>query len=403
MNAKIVIQNGIAFLMILLTSGCGESFQEPKPDFEANVSRIDFGVYSVNFEFNDDSEYTVQRIRNIAEKAVTEIGVAQASFSDDGVVSGATYTYKIGKYVDGTFKELIVKTIKIPYEVDSFKSDSVPQDFYQQLKDEHGEPLLIIDALLIRRKNPFYLNLQTGTIIIKNLISEDGALETSSTEYSAPYDVNGRKKGALNIEIQNGLGTLLLNLRGVGDGQPAPPQSLGEDGRGAQGAKGTNGIEIRETKYQLGERQPVCHTLIGKGGDGAKGMKGLRGLQGMNGGNSPFTKIKYNNSPNFTFSVSREGGKGSAGGLGGQGGPGGYPGLPGDVDIHYIQTGDYKKDVRYLRSSLVAHQLGPCALTPPAEFGPAGDTGDPGESGISGAVEDYCVFNSSQKNWECEK
>lgn len=386
-----------AFINIL-NFGCGKSFTEPKQDIEVSVIRKSYGEYSVHFNFKDDSSYIVRRTRGGEEKSLKELAVSKTAPSDESVVTGATYSYSIGSYVEGNFKNIITKKIRIPYEADSYKEDAVPQDFYRETKNSEGGSQLVIDSLIIRRSKPFHLNLQRGTVLIRNLISEDGQLWTSSPSHSAIYSTEKTQEGELNIEVIGGTGDVNLHLRGENGAQPPPPQALGEEGRGNQGTKGTPGKEVHEFNYQIGDKIPVCHTLIGKGGDGGKGAKGSSGFKGMDGASSPFTKIKFNNSSQIRFSVSREGGQGSAGGLGGQGGPGGFPGPPGDVEKIHITTGDPDKGVR---NSHKVDLLGGCPLPPPASFGPEGDTGDQGPNGQDGGINEYCIYSNALNSWEC--
>lgn len=252
---------------------------------------------------------------------------------------------------------------------------------------------IVFQQLHLLKGAQIFLKTFTGQVIINELYSEAGTVQTFPTNDKASVGTPGLSGGRVEFKINSGEGHLSLAALGQhgGDGSAgaAPDESL----RGRQGEPG-HIAEFGEPNY-CNPSSSICfnptYPCLKNPTDsspGYQGLKGYRGYPGQSGGNSGLYSVLSSATSVKTNIIAKEG-KGGHGGAGGAGGEGGYGGEIGDGDKMDLLIGKFKfSKERAAADRFNSWQFDPaCKPGRVGQKGPKGPEGDFGLDGLDGVNE----------------
>jgi len=287
-----------------------------------------------------------------------------ASFNSEGVwndklISDQKTVYKFSAKVAG---QLVVLD---EVEVLPVLNLEVAQDLSlkKQYNFSNKTKVLFFSNLKIASQKHLYLEDFSGEIIIQNIETTEGYLQTFSQEYRATSNLDGRSGGKIEVKIIQGQGSLNVVMRGEDglDGAPALP--AGPE------LKGANGDNAHFIKTQFIGGGLLCEDPV-PAKDGSKGLPGHPGNNGGNGGDSGRADV-HNFSANLEVKLSTDGGQRGIGTIGGEGGEGGDAGAG--------------------LSSILS-----CPALSPGVKGGKGDSGASGHSGHDGPKQQSCLISADR-------
>lgn len=256
---------------------------------------------------------------------------------------------------------------------------------------------IVFSRLQLLKGAKLYLNSFSGQVILNDVFSESGSIQTFPTNLKADIGTEGVSGGQVDFKILSGQGNLSLMALGQpgGDGStgPAPDESL----RGRQGEPGRLG-EFGEPGYCNPNSGSFCFQTTyaclkdpTNSSPGYQGLRGFRGFPGRNGGNSGLYSVSTNSSEVKVNIVAKEG-KGGRGGYGGDGGEGGFGGEIGDGAGSDLLIGKFKyskeKVMAEKNTALLLIRFDPaCNQAVRGPVGPKGPHGDQGADGLDGVNE----------------
>lgn len=243
----------------------------------------------------------------------------------------------------------------------------------------------------------------TGPVLIENLKSNSGYLQTFEAGDRAAEGMPGKSGGTINFRIISAQGNLNILMKGQngGNGLPAlPPDAK------LKGGKGTRGVHALFSRIEISlDWGPVvtysCKTAPGNGHQGGKGLQGYPGQEGKDGGNSGSALVE-NFSPNLNISVSSaSGGKGfgSPGGAGGDPGEGGDGGDGAAQDLElFLKESGFKINpvLETYANSARATLADKCPAAASGPVGEYGELGNHGNDATDGVELKSCVTNPNQ-------
>jgi len=266
--------------------------------------------------------------------------------------------------------------------------------------------LIYFKSLEVSSEAHLFIQDFSGKIVIENLVSTNGTLQTFPTGQRADFGQNGRSVGDFEVNVINGSGRLniIAIAESGGDGLPGqdPDESLrGRPGHigepahflssGTSNCNGVSGLCIRSDLYEC--RQP--------GAAGTMGGSGLRGYPGHDAGDGgsvkPVKVTSYTAQVDFSFlgryGQKGLGGQGGAGGFGGNGGPGGDGGVRDFIRERGGDPDNQKDKVKYLFGVGLSKV---CEPSSPGAVGPRGEVGANGHDGRDGILRIPELFIEGQ-------
>lgn len=362
---------------------------------EKNTQQNDDHLDHVQFEFpiNTPEQLLVEKTMLDGQKSGSEffITLDEEGRWNDVIISQNKVNYKFYKK-DQDGQKLLNEVEVLPVLNMNLSQDLNLMAEYQI---NSKTKLIYFKSLEMTSEAHLFIQDFSGNIIIENLVSSEGTLQTFPIGQRADFGKNGRSVGNFSVNVLNGSGRLniLAVAESGGDGLPGrdPDETLrGKPGgigtpahfisSGTTNCGGVSGLCIRNDLYEC--RQP--------GSPGGNGGAGLRGYPGKDAGDAgDIGLIKMNSEVaqvDFKF-ISRTGqkglgGPGGAGGFGGSGGPGG----DGGVRDFIRERGGDPDNVKDQVKNLFAVQLSKaCEPALPGATGPRGETGASGHDGRDGA------------------
>lgn len=218
-------------------------------------------------------------------------------------------------------------------------------DLFQKYQLTSKTKVIQIRNLEIHSQKHLFIENFSGTIVVENLKTENGFIQTFPSDSSATDDKNGVDGGQVSLIIKNGTGQLNLVMKGQNGGNGSPAKDPDVSLNGARGAR----AEVAQFAA-TGDMGPYgmsqgyrCIKNPGESNYGINGLRGYPGKIGKSGGNSGSIAI-FSSNPNLdiTFnSFPGSGGKLSQGGVGGEGGEPGdiADGAQEDLDLFLIKLG----------------------------------------------------------------
>lgn len=241
---------------------------------------------------------------------------------------------------------------------------------------------IFIRHLELKQKAKLFIEDYKGLIMINEINSEDGSLQTYPLNQSAQPEQNGRSVGGFNLMINSGQGLLNLNLIAEAGGDGKPGKEPDEKLIGLSGREGTAAFFTASMTTCLNSELCIpiliynCEKPSGKGFDGGQGLRGYAGTNAGHGGSVEKIEIE-NNASQLTLKKNFQIGSKGRGGKGASGGKGGASGLGGD--------GGEKDLLRFLGKKPIFTKLGKsCEPALPGEIGIRGETGVDGHDGQDG-------------------
>lgn len=290
---------------------------------------------------------------------------------------------------------LPLKTVEALPPLDITTSDDI--DVVAKFGINTNFEKIVFSRLHLLKSAKLYLSTFSGELVLNEVYSEAGSIQTFPTNFKAALDTDGVSGGRVEFKILSGEGHLSLMALGQhggdGSGGLAPNESL----RGRQGHPGRL-AEFGPPEYCNPISNTFCFATIypcakdpTNSADGGQGLKGFTGFPGRNGGSSGLYSIVTNSSQVKTNVVAKEG-KGGRGGYGGAGGEGGYGGDIGDGAGSDLLIGKFKftkeKVIADQGRSLLLIRFDPaCNPAIKGGIGPTGLPGDPGADGLDGVNE----------------
>lgn len=256
---------------------------------------------------------------------------------------------------------------------------------------------IVFQRLELMKGAQIFLKTFSGQVIINELHSEFGTIQTFPSNDKANLGESGLSGGHVEFIIKKGDGNLSLVARGQhgGDGieGPAPDEKLrGRQGESGQLAEFGNANYCDPSSLLCIISTYSCVKSPTDSSPGYQGLKGYRGNPGKDGGNSGLYFVS-SSIPTVKINVISKEGKGGSGGAGGAGGEGGFGGEVGDGGLYDFYMGKFK----YSKEQVFALRFNPIAFNPactPAKIGqkgPQGPSGDFGPEGLDGINE---ILNS---------
>lgn len=260
--------------------------------------------------------------------------------------------------------------------------------------------------LEISNQAHLYLEDFAGQIIIENLQSDSGFIQTFPFHMKAKNNMDGRSGGIIDLQILNGESH--LNLITVGeaggngsDGAEPNASMVGEPGlNGAPAQFNLTRVEnCTHQKLCIPKNYFSCVKRPEAGKIGSKGKAGHNGLDGKDGGRSgQFIVRSYASDLKINiYSQSSKKGQGGLGGIGGEGGRGGlgadgsYQDLAKQFNIDFNQPST-------MQSFLITNQIENfCEAAKDGAQGLSGEKGKDGQSGQDGLNQKSILFLNDVK------
>lgn len=308
----------------------------------------------------------------------------QSRIWTDSLTSENKMTYKFYSK-NGTDLTLLEEVEVLPV-LDLMLTEDL--DLVKKFEITSKTKVIYIHYLNLNGQKHLFVEDFSGKIIIEQLESDIGFIQTFPLDEKAEMGHDGKSGGSIEMKIVSGNGNLNIVMKGQDGGtglQGAAPDATFKGGRGTDGAPaefiGVPPANRGATKFN-------CSVSPTNGGPGDQGKKGNRGDVGKNGGNTGTVSIE-NLASDIQITTKRIVGLKGMGGEGGNGGEGGDPGLGGDgaeLDLekflNKINRGLDPETTRNVRRFQI---LGtPCAAASNGRQGNPGNPGNPGDPGIDG-------------------
>ncbi len=275
--------------------------------------------YKLNLFWNTTEAQILER-QPEGEEALAQTAINQQEYLDAEVKPGHSYTYRLKKLVDNEWQTLAESKIKIPLDYVFDKPVEVPTGTGALKIGPYARLYFSSEAVLY--------NYDRDIIIIADELISDGAIIRNFVEgQKAAVGNGGRSGGQIKIFAKSARGQLKVFLSGENGGDGYPGADIGEEGRGATGARGADAVYRKEQRNEF--TYDICEVEPTNGGQGGQGAAGPQGSGGYLGGNSGALYVEIQDSTDFILTPIRYVGEGGYGGRGGYGGPGGLGGEPG--------------------------------------------------------------------------
>jgi hypothetical protein len=248
---------------------------------------------------------------------------------------------------------------------------------------------IYIRKLDIRNSSRLFVEDYKGEIIIEELISDHGILQSFEAQKRAASEKDGRSVGGFDLKVLSGSGNLKIALyaESGGDGQPGrePDEKL----------NGQDGVEGTPAEFTLNyhDKCSICVPLLyyicskpgGSGTDGAQGLRGYPGSDAGSGGSVEKINIA-NNSSEVKIDVIAFAGKKGIGALGGRGGKGGQPGRGADGNIRdFYKFNHVDPDDPNAKDKIIFKRIEKtCEAAKDGNPGALGESGPKGRDGQDG-------------------
>ncbi len=266
--------------------------------------------------------------------------------------------------------------------------------------------VIYISNLEISEQKHLFLNDYSGQVVIQNITSSGGIIQSFPLDARATLDQNGKSGGQIVLSVLAGTGLLSVVMKGENGGNGSSAKEPDITKKGLPGAPG-NSAEFKPAQcnpnFLESTTEPFCGNLpydcVKTPTDGISGGRGLNGFSGNNGkvgGNSGSLSL-YNESDSLKVSISTlpgSFGNGSPGGRGGVGGDGGYAGDGANNDL---QT--YLKKMGFPTQGFLGHAgvVKTCPAAKPGGTGVEGEVGELGQKGEPGMNQLSCLYLHDQK------
>jgi hypothetical protein len=215
-------------------------------------------------------------------------------------------------------------------------------------------------------------------LVVDEIISEGGVLETFEEGQKATRGNAGRSGGIIVLEAARASGDLRVILRGEGGGD-------GRNGNAGQpGGPGANAPDILLKSIVVfnGQQAPPLE----RGRDGSPGNPGENGQDSGAGGSAGSIHVSIKEHSQFNISFEEMPGAGGDPGAGGIGGPGGAGGLGG---TYYVIVDGVRRNYG--------------DRAPNGTAGPSGAHGGTGRTGAPGGQANVCSFAKELHIGDCER
>lgn len=251
-----------------------------------------------------------------------------------------------------------------------------------------------IRYLGIEASKHLYLEDFSGQLIIDNVETSDGTIQTFPESSRAEIGNDGKNGGLANVKIGSGSGNLTIVMAGQAGGNGVPAAKPDAALKGKNGERGARAdfkiIQVMGPQINLNDVNLVstyaCSVPPQNGGNGDHGKDGHQGNNGFKGGNSGIAIVE-NLSNALSIQLQSSAGKKGLGSIGGDGGEGGDPGPGGDggaVDFEmFLQETGNSRSLPFEG----------CSPALPGARGGRGYQGSPGDDGTVGDVEKSCITN----------
>ena len=261
----------------------------------------------------------------------------------------------------------------------------------QKYKLDQKTKVIYISSLEIGLQKHLYLEEFSGQIIIENIKSDSGFIQTFPLGARAALDVEGRSGGVLDVIIKSGSGILNIFMRGENGGKGRPAHSADSTLKGTIGAAGTpaefKNCRIIDSGYGINGALCSCSQSPAPGGKGGRGLKGFSGHDGKSAGHSGTATI-FSNSRSLQLLLNAQEGSMGVGSQGGMGGDGGDGGMGGD---------GAEKDFKIRNQSILVGLDAKCDMAGNGAAGDIGDFGSPGSNGNDGLKQKSCLYQVGEK------
>ncbi len=269
--------------------------------------------------------------------------------------------------------------------------------------------LIRIRSLKIASQKHLYLENFSGKIVIDNLSTENGFIQTFPSNSQANVDQVGRSGGEINLQINSGSGKLIVFMKGENGGSGIPAKLPDDALKGAKGERTVpadflmTGLEARAPN-EVFYNPSILLSCIKEPGlisNGHQGLRGYDGSEGRSGGNTGSIELK-NFATNVQLAITSEVGRGGKLSIGGAGGLGGEPGDPADgadkdVQIWFGNHG-YQKNPAMGIYAIPYIITKACSRSGFGTWGPQGERGNAGsQDGPNGVLQTSCLYFEDQK------
>ncbi len=393
-------------VIVLMSVACmklqkkGEPGESPNAEAktEQNSKVKDKDGFDFDYDFTESAQKVVFHIppqwgqvlveRSVKNQRIFQREIDQKTWSD--YLDTETVNYKFYQK-KGEGLPLLKEIDIIPALDLQISNDTNLSELYKftiNLKKLHFKKLTLMNGARI------FIGDFKGQIVIENLDSEDGILQTFA-EGAQNQTENGRSVGGFKLDIKTGRGNLKINLfaEAGAHGLPANPPDISK--KGPDGAAGSLArfekvvVAINFDQLFPSIRVPyACTVPPGSSGDGGNGLSGYNGNGGKNGGSVEKIQI-VNSSTNLEIVTNfRFGSKG----IGSAGGPGGQPGSAGKVGDGSLS--DLREQLNLpaqsrIEAGLLAGAYVVSTSCAPGHVGKDGNQGGPGlkgEDGVDGQI-----------------
>lgn len=319
---------------------------------------------------------------------------------NDKLVSSNKVTYQFFAK-QGTQLFLLGEAEVLPVlDLDVTEDRNIAKEF----KFSEKTKLIHIRRLKLTSQKHLYLENFSGTVVIDNLQSENGFIQTFPSNSQVAVDQIGRSGGEIKLQINSGFGKLTVFMKGENGGNGLPSKLPDDALKGPKGER-TIPADFRSLGVTIdGWVQYETFECIKEPGlifNGHQGLRGYDGNEGRSGGNTGSVEIKSYAS-DVKLAVTSEvgrGGKLSFGGVGGNGGEPGEPADGADKDLEMLLTKLNRQRNPVTQQFIIPYNIKKaCSRSGVGNWGLQGEHGNPGsQDGADGVLQTSCLYFEDQK------